>query len=267
MLPIPDLGGNQAPPSDIDNSGRVVGWSDTPNGVQRAFLYTPLAAIVNLGTLGGSYRSQASAINKQGWVVGSATVSAKVVMPHQEPRRAFLWRPSSGMVDLGVIPGYSDGVAATAINDKGTVVGAAIKIVKVNRPQPVRKVRAGIRSSVSAYAVGRPFRWTEAHGIELLPTPEFDDVRPVTINNKDTVLLSATNIDDEHVIKREYSYYLATKHGLQQLPDYPGFQDTRYRDINDDGYLVGYALTMHHDESGNITITASQGFMATPRSN
>ena len=60
--------------------------------------------------------SYASGINNSGAVVGTAALPDGY-------RRAFLYRPGQGMINLGTLGGRSS--AATAINDGGLVVGAS----------------------------------------------------------------------------------------------------------------------------------------------
>jgi probable HAF family extracellular repeat protein len=65
--------------------------------------------MIDLGMMGGSFYSTASAINARGQVVGFGVTAPDVY-------RAFLWDPVAGMMDLGA------GVA-NGINERGQVVG------------------------------------------------------------------------------------------------------------------------------------------------
>ena len=97
----------------INNSGQVVGESETASGILNAFLYSG-GAMSDLGTLGGS-SSTAYGINNNGQVVGYAETAGNAA------DHAFLY--SSGMIDLGTLGGSSS--TAYGINSNGQVVGYA----------------------------------------------------------------------------------------------------------------------------------------------
>jgi len=83
----------------------------------------PVYTLTDLGTLGGD--SWAYRVNNHGQVVGTSSRSDGI-------GRAFLWDTASGMRDLGTLGGEHDpnhgleDARATAINDRGEVVGWAI---------------------------------------------------------------------------------------------------------------------------------------------
>ena len=106
-------GRTQSWAAGINNSGQVVGYSDTPLGNAEAFLYSG-GVMTGLGFLPGDTQSRATGINDSGQIVGWSTdASGK--------REAFLY--SAGvMTGLGTLSGYAESVA-TAINDSGQVVG------------------------------------------------------------------------------------------------------------------------------------------------
>jgi probable HAF family extracellular repeat protein len=113
------LGGSRSVANSINDSGQVVGSSDTPrDGGQHAFLYD--GTMQDLGTLGSSY-SDANSINDSGQVVGSSYTS-------NGEQNAFLYDESAtpkmqGLNDL--IPADSGWTGylneATGINSDGKI--------------------------------------------------------------------------------------------------------------------------------------------------
>jgi probable HAF family extracellular repeat protein len=79
---------------------------------------TPPIDLGNLGTQPGNAGSIALGVNEAGWVVGEAHTGTNAT-------RAFLWKPGSGMTDLGTLEPTDTYSRAYAINDAGWVVGAS----------------------------------------------------------------------------------------------------------------------------------------------
>lgn len=100
-------------PMAINRGDAIVGsyW----NGAGYRGYYAREGVLFAIGTFGGN-ASNASALNDQGWVVGSASVDDTRGVGH-----AFVWR-NGVMTDLGTLPGMEDS-HATAINNRGVVVG------------------------------------------------------------------------------------------------------------------------------------------------
>ncbi len=111
------LGGIGIRATGINNSGQVVGVTDTPPGFNQfqAFITGPNGTdIKDLGTLGGYY-SGATAVNASGQVAGASYTNNNFA-PH-----AFITGPNgAGMIDLTPGNNYS---TAIAINDAGQVAG------------------------------------------------------------------------------------------------------------------------------------------------
>lgn len=112
------LAGTSITAMGINNSGQVVGTTDTVPGFNNRAFITDAGGIGmrDLGTLGGQ-ASGATAVNASGQVVGMSFVEGAA-------RHAFITGPNgSGMRDLGTLGGnYSE---ATAVNDSGQVAGAS----------------------------------------------------------------------------------------------------------------------------------------------
>jgi probable HAF family extracellular repeat protein len=116
--------------SGINLSGQVVGVSTVPVGVStvppclgggrpRAFRWTRVGGMENLGTLPGGTFSVGNAINAVGQIVGYADPAGL----NGTGYHAFVW-DSGVMHDLGVLPGGSFS-AALGIGDSGVVVGVS----------------------------------------------------------------------------------------------------------------------------------------------
>jgi probable HAF family extracellular repeat protein len=100
----------------LNNSGQVVGMTETTDFRRHAFSWTRVGGLIDLRTLGGS-ESVALAVNNIGQVVGWSQVAGDV------ETHAFLWSAQTGMIDLGTLGGSAS--VAYALNDAGQVVGAS----------------------------------------------------------------------------------------------------------------------------------------------
>jgi probable HAF family extracellular repeat protein len=108
----------------INDSGDIVGQSfnDQLNG--RAFLWQKgrMRDLGDIGLLGGFPASlSAFAVNKHDAVVGTAMGTGS-----NTDTRAFLWTKGL-MLDIGTLRGQGLGVFASAINNKGDIVGAGFR--------------------------------------------------------------------------------------------------------------------------------------------
>lgn len=100
----------------INNAGVIVGlYSGGPSG---AFLWQQ-GVVTDVPTLGGRSTIVQNGINDSGWVTGASFTATSAPLYH-----AFLWKPSTGMIDLGLLP---NGVRAfgEGLNNAGQVVGDA----------------------------------------------------------------------------------------------------------------------------------------------
>ncbi len=105
------LGGRHSAAAAINNRGQVVGWAETADGVQHAFLHDA-AGMHDLGLAPGGTRSEALAVNDADQVVGFA------------PPPGACFFAGSAPVALGTLPGDA-GSVALGINAAGEVVGMA----------------------------------------------------------------------------------------------------------------------------------------------
>lgn len=103
-------------PSDINESGQIVGQTYTQSGEYHAFVWQD-GTMTDLGTL-GSGESKAVAINDSGWIVGANALAG-------DNWRAFLWQ-NGKMTDLGGPPrrGWCVGLNGDlTINDHDQIIG------------------------------------------------------------------------------------------------------------------------------------------------
>jgi probable HAF family extracellular repeat protein len=115
-----DPDGVKARGRDLNNQGDVVGWYYDYNGalVNRAFLWTEVDGMVDLGTLNGQDGAVARGINELGEVAGGSFNKDDFVTD-----QAFFWSESTGMLPLGTLGGTNS--QAYDINVHGKVVGWA----------------------------------------------------------------------------------------------------------------------------------------------
>ena len=113
------LGGRSSSALAINNQNQIVGYSDTAEGYQHAFLYD--TQMHDLGTLGGLY-SYARGINNAGEIVGGSFVD-------DTRYRAFI-RQNGQMLDLNSMLDASAAgwilEEAYAISDRGHIVGTGL---------------------------------------------------------------------------------------------------------------------------------------------
>ena len=110
---IPLLGGANNAATGLNDSGVIVGYSDTGAGTQVAFRYSSAGGVESLGTPVGAASTWANAVNSAGGIAAAAGDSSST------SPAAFL---NGGWLVLQMPSGYLSG-EATAISDGGLIVG------------------------------------------------------------------------------------------------------------------------------------------------
>jgi probable HAF family extracellular repeat protein len=180
-----------------------------------------------LPPLPGGLNSFAAAVNNRGQVVGWAENSlheSTCVHPQVLQFEAVIWGPGSGqMAELPPFPGDLDG-AATAINDRGDVVGIS-----------------GIcDQAVGRFSAKHAVLWQKAVPINL---GNFDGGvawnTPTAINN-DTQIVGFANLPDTPAGDFNPVAFLWTReHGFQKLPPIGTDTNNIAWGINNKGQIVG----------------------------
>jgi probable HAF family extracellular repeat protein len=114
----------------INDNGQAVGASGRcANTMLPPISYGPHAVLwekdgsaTDLGNLGGAAVNMGLAVNNQGQVVGTSSLTAQSTVFLGS--HAFLWTKATGMQDLGTLPG-DVASAGLGINDSGEVVGVS----------------------------------------------------------------------------------------------------------------------------------------------
>lgn len=210
------LGGYYSFATDVNETGQVVGSSDTWEGFQHAFLWDN-GTMIDLGTLGGNW-SWAEGVNDLGQVVGSAYLAGDTAI------HGFLVDPQGGtwfqdndfdgrndlMIDLGEL-GASD------INNAGQVVG----------------------SYYTTDGYTHAILWDATNGMTDLGTPTgFDDSWANGVNASGQVV-GAAQYYDEQTGWRSSAFLWDAANGMTALGAGTGYTDSNATSINDAGKVVG----------------------------
>ena len=244
-----DLGTLGGPNSSVawpvkNNRGLIVGISQTVTpeplgetwscaiffGTPTATGYTCLGFVWEKGvmkalpTLGGN-NGYAAAANNRGQVVGWAenTVHDPTCVPPQVLQfRAVLWEPHKNKTqELPPLPGDTSG-AATAINDKGQVVG----------------ISGTCDQAVGRLTAKHAVLWEKGRVIDLGNLGEFHWNTPTAINHHgDVAGFASLPSDPDNAVLRAFLW--TRRGGIQNLGTLPGDVSSQASGINDRGQVVG----------------------------
>ena len=249
-VPLGTLGGsNSAVAWPVkNNAGLLVGISDTAadNPLGEAFSCWPFYAsgaptrktcngfrwmngvMTPLPPFPGGYNSYATAANSRGQIVGWAEngVHDATCDPAFQVLqfRAVIWRPDGKMQELPPLPGTDDTTsAATAINDKGQVVGI---------------------SGICDVAVGRfsarhAVLWENGVAMDLGSLGGVAWNTPTAINNQGVVVGFSDLPGDADGTPNYQAFIWTQATGIQKLPLPPGETRAAAFGINDRNEAVG----------------------------
>lgn len=198
--------------ADINDAGTVVGdANDFETGESLAFIWTRRAGIRPLDASLGGVDSVATGINRSGQIVGASKTATGAF-------HAFLRDVNGDVLDLGAFPDGSGDSSATAVNDRGHVVGTR-----------------GDGQILEA------FLWDERNGMQLLieAPPPFFFLLPRGINNRGEVVGEVLGTDPTRAFRWTKSG------GVQDLGTLSGL-DTDFATaaaINRAGTIVGGSQT------------------------
>jgi probable HAF family extracellular repeat protein len=244
----PDLNSAVAWPVK-SNNGIVVGISDTDeeNPLGEAFSCWPFFApgaptgkicrgfrwekgtMSPLPPFPGGYNSYATAVNNRGQIVGWAENG--VFDPTCDPAfqllqfRAAVWWSDGRMQELPPLPGDSVS-AATAINDKGQVVG----------------ISGNCGVAVGGVSAKHAVLWENGVPTNLGDLGGHSWNTPTAINNQGVVIGFSLPLDQDGTLN--YRAFVWTREsGVRKLDEMPGTIRSIAYGLNEDGQIVGVART------------------------
>jgi probable HAF family extracellular repeat protein len=242
---------------DVNERGQVTGYFTVGDfGPFHAFLWSPGAGMVDLGTLGG-LSSTATAINDRGHVAGTSETATG-------EQHAFLWTPKTGMQDLGTLGGPVS--FATGLNNRDMVVGGSlgantpIHSFVWTRSAGMRDIGASLCGYNQAQAVNAGGQivgsrllcgtFDQTTVFHTIHHGELEDIEPLFGVSASVLAINARGQFVGSALRPDFGSgaYLFTPHkGYAVIPGLPGGGDAGAEDVSNDGTVVGIA-------------TASDGF-------
>lgn len=208
-MPLGSLGGTQGSSAiGINDTGDVVGWSDTNAGEYHAY-YWHAGVMIDIGTLQGGTESRALSISNNGVIVGTSKDSTG-------NDRAVKWVKNAlgqwEITDLGTLSGGAFAVA-NRISDNGKIVGVSGRgsgpahaflyvngamqdLGILNYPANLGHSEAlGVNDGGLAVGYAYAPLWGPDHGflydgqttLDITPAGQFSFARGVSINNHNLV--------------------------------------------------------------------------------
>ena len=214
------LGGPESLATTVNETLQVAGRSllDPAPASTRAFRWQLDTGLENLGSLPGFARSEATAINEAGDVVGTALNAVF-------DERAFLSRPGQELIDVGTLGGtWSRGAD---INDLGQIVGTS----------STAAVAGGAADPFAAFV------WSEGVLTDLGTLGGESSIAKALNENGTIVGLSFP-------AGNEAFHAFAWSDGIMTDLGTLGGPASSAHDIDDDGVIVGDADLVRRDENG-----------------
>lgn len=201
IIDLTTLGGTVSYPAAINDSGRVVGDSQTAAGDTHGFYWTQATGMVNLPPLGGTF-STAVAVNASGQAAGISSTTAGA-------QHAVRW--SATGVPTDVTPTAIDS-SAIAINAGGAVAGTMT-------------VGANLRA----------FYWSGSGGVTTIPTLTGGTYNFATGMNASGQVVGYSGFTGN----REHAFSWTPAGGVVDLGAVAN-TDTQANAVNDNGQVAGY---------------------------
>ncbi len=181
-----------------------------------------------LPTLGGD-NGYAAAVNNSGQVVGWAENNVRdptCVPPQVLQFEAVAWGPKLGQLqELPPLAGDMDG-AATAINDKGQVVG----------------ISGTCDNAVGEFTAAHALLWENGKPINIGNLGGVAWNTPTAINNQGEVVGFSDLPGDESGVPNYHAFLWTKAHGIQDLGTLPGDVYSAAFGINEQGQIVGQSI-------------------------